>query len=335
MVTNINPPPIKAVALLSGGLDSQLAIKIVQEQGIEIIALHFSTPFNDPAEEIIAVRQLAKRLGVELAIFPKTEEFFNIIKHPRYGYGKNLNPCMDCRLWIIQKAWTYAQQVGAEFIITGEVVGQRPKSQHHDQILVVDKASGIPGRILRPLSAKLLPITIPEEKKWVDRDKLLDIQGRSRARQVELGRKYGLVEEYYATGGCPLCERAYAVKMRDYLDHAPSVSMRDIWLLKIGRHFRYGDTKIIVGRHLDDNEKLVKLAGPDDLRFEVFDVGSPITLLQGPATDDAIYFAASLTARYSDARGEEIEVTYNTGKSLTKISVKPADPAMVEKHRIG
>jgi tRNA-specific 2-thiouridylase len=327
-------PPIKAVALLSGGLDSQLSIKIMQEQGIEVIALHFSTPFNDPVEEIIAVRQLTKRLGVELAIIPKTEEFFDIIKHPRFGYGKNLNPCMDCRLWIIQKAWTYAQQVGAEFIITGEVVGQRPKSQHLDQILVVDRASGIPGRILRPLSAKLLPISIPEEKKWVDRDKLLDIQGRSRARQVELGRKYHLVEEYYATGGCPLCEHAYAVKMRDYLDHTSSVSLREIWLLKIGRHFRYGDTKIIVGRHKDDNEKLEKLAGPDDLRFEVQGVGSPITLLQGPATDDAIQFAASLTARYSDAKGAVVEVNSNTGKSSTKISVKSADPATLEKYRI-
>lgn len=334
-MTYIVSQTIKAVALLSGGLDSLLSIKIVQEQGIEVIALHFATPFNDPAEEIIAVRQVAKKLGVELVIFPKTEEFFDIIKHPKFGYGKNLNPCMDCRLWIIKKAWAYAQQIGAEFIITGEVVGQRPKSQHRDQILVVDQASGIPGRILRPLSAKLLPVTIPEEKHWVNRDKLLDIEGRSRARQVELGQKYGLVEEYYATGGCPLCEHAYAVKMRDYLDHAPSVSLRDIWLLKVGRHFRIGGAKIIVGRHQDDNETLEKRAGSSDLRFEVLGVGSPITLLQGSTNKDVIYFAASLTARYSDARGDLVEVTYGTGQSTTKIFVKPADVASIEMYRIG
>ncbi len=334
-MTYIVSQTIKAVALLSGGLDSLLSIKIVQEQGIEVIALHFATPFNDPAEEIIAVRQVAKKLGVELVIFPKTEEFFDIIKHPKFGYGKNLNPCMDCRLWIIKKAWAYAQQIGAEFIITGEVVGQRPKSQHRDQILVVDQASGIPGRILRPLSAKLLPVTIPEEKHWVNRDKLLDIEGRSRARQVELGQKYGLVEEYYATGGCPLCEHAYAVKMRDYLDHAPSVSLRDIWLLKVGRHFRIGGAKIIVGRHQDDNETLEKRAGSSDLRFEVLGVGSPITLLQGSTNKDVIYFAASLTARYSDARGDLVEVIYGTGQSTTKIFVKPADVASIEMYRIG
>ncbi len=333
-MTYIVSQTIKAIALLSGGLDSQLAIKVVQEQGIEVIALHFATPFNDPAEEIIAVRQLTKKLGVELVILPKMEEFFEIIKHPQFGYGKNLNPCMDCRLWIIKKAWAYAQQVGAEFIITGEVVGQRPKSQHRDQILVVDQASGIPGRILRPLSAKLLPITIPEEKQWVNREKFFDIKGRSRARQVELGQKFGLVEEYYATGGCPLCEHAYAVKMRDYLNHAPSVSLRDIWLLKVGRHFRYEGAKIIVGRHKIDNDTLEKMAGSSDLRFEVLGIGSPITLLQGPATDDTIRFAASLTARYSDARGVLIEVTYRVGDQIAKISVKPADLATIEKYRI-
>ncbi len=334
-MTHIVSQTIKAVALLSGGLDSQLAIKIVQEQGVEVIALHFATPFNDPSEEISAVSQVAKKLDVKLVVNPKTEEFFDIIKRPQFGYGKNLNPCMDCRLWIIKKAWAYAQQIGAEFIITGEVVGQRPKSQHLDQILVVDRASDIPGRILRPLSAKLLPPTIPEEKHWVDRDKLLDIQGRSRTRQVDLGQKYGLVEKYYATGGCPLCEHAYAAKMRDYLNFASRVIMREIWLLKVGRHFRYEGAKIIVGRHQDDNEKLEKMASASDLRFEVLGVGSPLTILQGPATDDTIRFAASLTARYSDARGDLVEVTYNLGDRITKISVKPADTTTINKYRIG
>ena len=325
---------VKALALLSGGLDSQLAIKIIQEQGIKIIALHFTTPFKDPSEEIRNIHQLSKKLGVELVILPKTEEFFDIIRHPQFGYGKHLNPCMDCRLWIIKRAWAYAQEVGADFLITGEVVGQRPKSQHRDQILIVDKASGIPGRILRPLSAKLLPITIPEENRWVDREKLLDIQGRSRVRQVELGKKFKLVEQYYASGGCPLCEHSYAVKLRDYLDHTPSVNMRDIWLLKVGRHFRYGNAKIIVGRHKADNEMLEKMAGPHDLRFEVLGVGSPITLLQGSATEDSVSFAASLTARYSDAHGDFVEVTYRAGTDTARILVRPVDEALVKKYRI-
>lgn len=333
-MTFIAPPKIKAIALLSGGLDSQLSIKIIQEQGIEVIAVHFSTPFSDPAEEIQVVQKLAQRLGVQLVVFPKTEEFFDIIKHPRFGYGKNLNPCMDCRLWIIKKAWAYALQINAEFIITGEVVGQRPKSQHRDQLLVVDRESGIQGRILRPLSAKLLPVTIPEQEGWVDREKLLDIQGRSRVHQLELGRRFGLVEEYYASGGCPLCEHSYAVKMRDYLEHAPTIKLEEIWLLKVGRHFRFGEIKVIVGRHQEDNVKLSKMAGPKDIRFEVPGVGSPITLIHGTATDDAIKFAASLTARYADAKSDPVEVTYTTGTRNVKIMVKRAAADIVEKYRL-
>jgi len=329
------PEKIKAIALLSGGLDSLLAAKLILEQGIEVIGLHFSTPFGEPTREVESIQKVAQNLGIELVVLPKAEEFLELVRNPRFGYGKNLNPCVDCRIWTIQKAWEYAQEVGAQFIITGEVMGQRPKSQHKRELLIVDRESGISGRILRPLSAKLLPPTIPEQEGWVDREQLLDISGRSRARQVELGRAFGLIEEYYAGGGCPICEKNYAAKMRDYLAHAQTINMREVWLLKVGRHFRFDDAKIIVGRNQEDNNELLEFAQESGVRFEVEGIGSPVTLLLGPQTDQTIQIAAALTARYSDATGNQVEVSYGAGALDQRILVTPADNDLIEEHRIG
>ncbi|MCD6414800.1 MAG: tRNA 4-thiouridine(8) synthase ThiI [Candidatus Diapherotrites archaeon] len=300
---------VKALALVSGGLDSLIAVKLVQAEGIDVTAVTFKNPFHQ-GDYIAIIKKNLSQTGTPLIIIELDKEYLQVITHPKYGYGSGMNPCVDCRVFLLKKAWELAKSINAKFLVTGEVVGQRPMSQQKHQLELIEKETGLKGKILRPLSAKLLPPTEAEKQGWVNRKNLLDISGRSRKKQLELARAYGIKEYLTPAGGCLLTEKEFSGRLRDMLERGGKLTRRVVELLKIGRHFRIEETKIIVGRNEEENKKLLILKDPDDYVFEVPNAGSPITLLQGPKTEEAIQLAASLTARYSDAKGATVMVKY-------------------------
>jgi tRNA U34 2-thiouridine synthase MnmA/TrmU len=252
-----------------------------------------------------------EKLGIELYNLPLEDDFLDIIRNPKFGYGKHLNPCVDCRIYILKKAKTFMYEIKADIIFTGEVLNQRPKSQHLKALETVERESGLEGKLLRPLSALQLKPTIYEEMGIIDRLKLLSITGRSRKVQLELARKHGLLQEYYAGGGCLLTDINYSNRMIDSLKYNNIQEIEDMRILRYGRHFRYNDTKIIVGRDENENNTLLQLKKPEDLIMEVQGVPGPITIIQGKIDAEALNFAASLCLRYSDLNDPEGKVLYS------------------------
>lgn len=325
---------MKAVGLFSGGLDSALAIKLVQEQGIEVIALNFVSPFCTCVREGCSIVELAKKLGVPIKLMNKGKDYLRIVRNPKYGYGKNLNPCIDCKIYILKKAKQYAKKIGATFVFTGEVVGQRPMSQHYKTLMLIEKEAGLKGKLVRPLCAGLLPPTEAEKKDWIDREKLLKFEGRKRTPQLDLAKKYKIDGFMCGGSGCRLTNKEYARKLRDLFDNKKRVSISDVQLLNHGRHFRVKKNKIIVGRSEYDNKKLIELKKKSDLKFEAKKVLGPITLLQGPRTKKVIKIAASLTARYSDAKRDKVLIKYGKEKFNKEIVVHKAKESQINKIRI-
>jgi tRNA-specific 2-thiouridylase len=322
---------MKALVLFSGGLDSILAAKLLLEQGIKVYAVNFTSPFYQDSH---AAEKAAKQLEIPLKTIALGNDFLKIIKKPRYGCGANINPCIDCRILMLKKAKKYAEKINAKFIATGEVLGERPMTQLKNSLKLIEKKAGLKGKLLRPLSAKLLPETQAEKKGYVNREKLLAIQGRSRKPQISLAKKYRI--RYFPTpaGGCLLTQKEFAAKLRDLFKHKKKTSMKDIPLLRIGRHFRYHENKIIVGRNQQENQKLLKLKKPSDYIFEVPNIGSPITMLQGKKTRSAVKKAAQLTARYSDAEEKTIKVSYGKEKLNKSIKIPYPEDTEIQKMRV-
>lgn len=327
----------KAVALFSGGLDSQLAVRLIQEQNIEVIGIYFSSPFfNKPSR----VDEAAENLGIQLHTIHFSNEYLGILKNPRYGFGKNLNPCIDCHGLMLKLAGKYMEKIGADFIITGEVLKQRPKSQRLDGIRAVEKLSGYPGLILRPLSAKLLPPTYPEIKGLVNRDLLLDISGRSRKPQMQLAEKYGLQDYPAPGGGCMLTIPSFVERLRHFMEYHPEAELKEFEILKTGRHFFGPDSfHLIVGRKEIENQILEQKAKPDDLLFKVTNHPGPLSLLVNPnylkcldLQEEPIRLAAGITARYSDAKTLPlVQVKYwKPEQEPYYIEVSPIDPVQIE-----
>ncbi|MCD4740171.1 7-cyano-7-deazaguanine synthase [archaeon] len=322
---------IKAIAMMSGGLDSILAAKIIKDMGVDVIAVYFDTPVHSSQTGLKSAQKNCKKLGIPLKIVKTGKSYLRMIEKPKHGYGSAMNPCVDCRIYFLKKAREIAKKEGAQFIITGEVIGQRPMSQQMPQLKIVEKESGLEGKLLRPLSAKLLPPTEAEQQGSTDRSKLFDIRGRSRKRQMELAEKLGIKEYPTPAGGCLLTDNKFSAKLKDLLNHKKMLTERDYSLSKIGRHFRIGKNKIIVGRNKEENDSLVSLQNPKDYLFEVPVIGSPTSLLDGPKTEKAIRIAAKLTARYSDSKKELVQVNY--GKNKT-IKVKPILDSELKKLRV-
>lgn len=312
----------RCLALLSGGLDSRLAIKLMQDQKIEVLALYFSLPFGSGCCMPDCAFNFAQTQHVKLEVLDCNkgklfQEFINVIRKPAHGYGVGMNPCIDCRIFMLKKAKELMPKYRAKFIVTGEVLNERPMSQTKSRLEQIEKETGLKGKILRPLSAKLLPETIAEKKGLVDRNKLLDIQGRERKIQMALAKKYKISYPTPA-GGCLLCEKEFAIKLRDLFKHKKVIKPQDILLLRLGRHFRLNKVKIIVGRNEQENSKLTELAD-NDLIFEVKDIPSPITILQSnKPTKKEIEIAAKLTAHYSDDKSKKVLVEYWHGKEKEK-----------------
>jgi tRNA U34 2-thiouridine synthase MnmA/TrmU len=328
---------IRAIGLLSGGLDSTLAAKLVTEQGIEVIALNFTSPFclcNQKGKCYSA--EAAKQLGLQFKSIPKGKEYLKIIRSPPHGYGSAMNPCIDCRIFILKKAKKFAKSIGAKFIFTGEVLGERPMSQRIGAMKIIEKEAGLEGKLLRPLSARLLPPTEAEKKFWIDREKLLAISGRRRKPQFELAKKFGINDYPCPSGGCLLTCKEFAAKVKDLFGNKKIVSLEDIALLKIGRHFRFGQNKIIAGRNEQENKQLALLKQKSDFVFEVPNIGSPIVIMQGPKAKNAIVFAAQVALHYSDCKAAEavVELKKEKSKNAKKLLVKKISAEEIEKMRI-
>lgn len=306
---------MRAIALLSGGLDSTLAAKVVMEQGIELEALNFLTVFctcTNRGETCLASQKAVENLGIPLRILNVSEEYLSVVKHPRHGYGKNMNPCIDCRIFMLRKTKAYMKEVGAAFIVTGEVLGQRPMSQRKDTMRMIEKEAGLEGFILRPLSAKVLPTTIPEKEGWVDREKLLNISGRSRKTQMELAEHFGIRDYPCPAGGCLLTDPGFAKRVKDLLLHNPDFSLNDVHLLKIGRHFRLSRmVKLVVGRNEEENRRIETFARSGDVLLKAVRYPGPVSLLRGETDEKEKGMAAAITAHYGKAKGiDQVEVNY-------------------------
>ncbi|MCM8795693.1 MAG: 7-cyano-7-deazaguanine synthase [Candidatus Omnitrophica bacterium] len=332
---------MKAVALISGGLDSALAAKLIKDEGIEIIGLNFKTPFclcdkRGSSGCLNRAQQIAHNLGIELKVVGITNEFFRIIENPKHGYGSNMNPCIDCRILKFSKAREFMQVVGASFIITGEVLGQRPMSQHRQALKVIDKESQLEGLVLRPLSAKLLPKTIPEEKGWVVRDRLLDFSGRTRKPQIELAKRLKIKDYSCPAGGCLLTDPSFCRRLKDLIYHE-GLNLNHVELLKLGRHFRLTPkTKLVVGRNRDENLRLVELRQENDALFMPLKISGPTALTRGPLNRDLVKLSASIVSRYCDLNDRrEVEIVFKNSLNKEEIlSVLPIEESHLVTLRI-
>lgn len=313
---------ITAVALLSGGLDSQVAVKMILEQGIAVTAIKFTSPFcTCDSGGVCHSAVAAKAFNIPLVTIPKGLEYLDVVRSPKHGYGREMNPCIDCRIFILKKAKEYAESIGAAFLFTGEVLGQRPMSQHRRALDIIEEESGLRGKLLRPLSAKLLPPMDAEREGVIDRGKLGCVQGRSREEQMKLADNFSIAEYPCSTGGCLLTDPAFARRLKDYFDHCMVPTMRDINLLKVGRHFRYHNTKVIVGKNHAQNRHLFEVRENGEVYVETMGIPGPSALVIGNITADTLAFAARATASYSDAVNGTVMMQVDNGDLLSTIPV--------------
>lgn len=333
----------KAVALISGGLDSMLAVKIIQQQGIHVEGLNFFTGFCHSGHTS-AIRNrkrtkpirndalwVAEQLGIQLHIEDIVEPYKEVLLHPKHGYGKHVNPCLDCKIFMVGQAYQWMQKQGFDFIITGEVIGQRPNSQRKQAMPLVAKESGAQDRLLRPLCAKHLPPTLPEREGWVDREKLLDFHGRNRKPQLSLATSIGIEDYAQPSGGCcVLTDENYSRRLRDMWAHRTSrdYSMEDIILLKAGRHLRIDSHyKIIIAR--DEAEHRFLSGYRKQLyHLEILEHRGPIALVEGEPSHDDLLKSARIAARFSSGRDEKSVEFYlhQTNGRSEQISVQPMPP---------
>jgi len=299
----------KALALLSGGLDSTLAIEVIKRQGIEVEALNIVTSFcrcTAAGSCKLEAIKVSEKLNVPIKVINSTKDMLEIIKKPKFGFGKNINPCIDCRINLFRAAGKYMREIDASFIFTGEVLGQRPMSQRKEAMRKIDSEADLTGYVLRPLCAKHMEPTIPEKEGLVDREKLLSIKGRSRKEQFQLADIFEIKDYRCPAGGCALTDPEYAHRMRDLMKYSdPSVN--DVNLLNVGRHFRVDPkTKIIMGRRDEDNTRLESLAKESDLVFFMEKIQGPLAILRGELTDANIQLAASMIASYSKEQDQSV-----------------------------
>jgi len=318
---------VRALGLCSGGLDSMMSGLVLRQQGIDVEWVSFETPFFNAAK----ARKASEITGIPLTVKPVFNVYMKMLKNPPAGYGKYMNPCMDCHTLMFKLAGEMMSEGNFNFLFSGEVLGQRPMSQNKQALGYVAKHSGHKGYILRPLSARNLPETIPEKEGLVDREQLLDIAGRGRKRQIELARHFGITEYPAPAGGCLLTDKNFSIRLRELFEHQETCSEEELHLLKYGRHFRLNpENKLIVGRTEKDNEQILKYHNPaTDTIIDVKDYSSPIGLVHQPAPDNAVLLAASICTGYSKApKLSPVDVEIKTAgkkKVIQVIAIQPGD----------
>ena len=323
--------------MFSGGLDSTVAAHLLISQGLSILAVHYVLPFYSGIGNTHShVRQQAEKLGLPLHIEEEGDEFLAMVRSPHFGFGKNANPCLDCRMHRLKKTKLIMEAAGASFIATGEVIGQRPMSQRLSCLQMIEKRCDLTGRLLRPLSARQLAPTVAEEEGLVDRDRLLRITGRSRQPQIEYARKFNL--EYPSpAGGCILTNEASSRRYLKLEDGYPDFTLEDFKLIAYGRHFAFGDScRLIVARDDKENDILEKIATSEDTLFDCAEIPGPLALGRGSFTDEQKTVAAGFVARYGRARNEAVVKVrvYTSGSEGNVIAVSPASPEFCDSCRI-
>ena len=311
----------KALGLLSGGLDSSLAALCLKRQGIEVTAIAFVTPFFGSSK----AERMARQLDIPLIVEDISKIHLDMVKEPHYGYGKNMNPCIDCHAMMFRLAGKLMVEQGFDFLFSGEVLGQRPMSQNADALRKVANYSGHPDRILRPMSAKILPITPMEEQGLVKRNQLLDIQGRSRRPQEALAKEWGLTDFPSSGGGCLLTEIHFSDRLRDLFSHQPDCSVEDVELLKIGRQFRLSEhAKLTLGRHQKDNESIRQAAQGAYIVLRALDLSGPLGLVSGQPAAEDLRIAGAIVASYGKGKDQtEVELLAETPNGEQRLTVAP------------
>ncbi len=298
---------IKALALISGGLDSLLAAKLICDQGCEVIGLHFKIPFCK-----INIKKSFPDIGIKIIEVDLGEKFLKLIRQPRYGFGSNMNPCIDCKILMFSQAKELMPELGAKFIITGEVLGQRPMSQNKQALKLIRQKSGLDDLLLRPLCAQFFPPSLAEREGWVRREKLFNFNGRTRTPQMQLAKDLGLNAYATPAGGCLLTDPSFSKRLLELLAHN-ELNLENLELLKVGRHFRLGDnTRLVVGRDEDENNQLAQLARAEDYLFSPQkDLAGPTALARGLMNQELIFLSSQVTSAYTDTLGlEKIGVFY-------------------------
>jgi len=316
------------LVLLSGGLDSILAARLLLEQGVEVIGISFESAFFNAQK----ARASAKRLGIELVVIDISEDVLQLIEAPKYGFGKNINPCIDCHALMVRRAAERMEELGASFIATGEVVGQRPKSQMRYGLEAVERESNLQGLLLRPLSAKLLRPTVPEKEGWVDREKLLGLHGRTRKPQMELAESFSITDYESPAGGCLLTDENFSRAMHDLKAHE-GLDDPGVRLLSVGRQFRLSDhAKLAVGRNHTENERLFSLEVPDAIYVKALSRKGPVGVITGRPTPEDEELAAAVVARYADTGDDQSVVVDLKGAAGSRtVGVVPLTSREVRK----
>jgi tRNA-specific 2-thiouridylase len=323
----------KAIGIFSGGLDSMLSVETLRRQGIEVLAVTFETPFFSSKRAVDS----ARRLGVPHRVVDITAEHLEIVKNPRFGRGRYMNPCMDCHALMFKKAGEIMEAEGFDFLFSGEVLGQRPFSQNRQALEQVAKASGYPDRILRPLSAQLLPPSGPELRGLVDRSRLLAFKGRSRKPQMELARTWGIDHYPSPAGGCLLTDPGFSRRLKDLFENEACWDVRDLHLLSVGRHLRIqASKKVVVGRNREENEKIGALAREDDILLSVARYPGPLVMIPHGGPEELVEIASSICLRYSDAPKEKPhQVRIRSGGREWLVESTPCDPSLTDKWIVG
>jgi len=325
---------MKALSLFSGGLDSSLATRLIQEQGIQVQGICFVSPFFNAKK----AKRAAHNLKICLHIMDIGEDLLLLLKSPFYGFGKGANPCIDCHILMVKKAGALMQKIGASFLISGEVLGERPKSQNRWALGIVGEKSSWGDYLLRPLTARNLPPTLPEREGWVKRESLLGIKGRGRRSQLDLARLLKIGDFPTPAGGCLLTDPVFSGRIKDLL-FTDKLTLNEIELLKLGRHFRLtGGARLIVGRNEEENRKILQLAREGDICLEVANYPGPVGLLKKRDNDDNnLLLAASIITRYSDAPPGRTKVEYFSlpQKDKRHIEAIPIEDEKLEILRIG
>lgn len=331
--------PVKAIALLSGGLDSTLAVKLMLDQGIEVVALNFTTPFCNCTAKTSSCKheavRVAREFGIPVRVRYKGLEYLKIVENPKHGYGRGLNPCIDCRIFMHREARELMEEEGAKFLVTGEVLGQRPMSQRRPVLRLIEKESGTQDVILRPLSAHHFEPTLPERRGWVDRKKLLAISGRSRKEQIRVAEQLGVADYPCPAGGCLLTDRDFAAKLKDLFENKPDYDLRDVRLLRTGRHFRLRPgVKVVVGRNQAENEVLKRGLSIGERVLRGSDFTGPSALSREALSNEDARLVGRILLRYAHAERGTIEI--RSGKSQGNLPVEgPLPDERLRDMRIG